>query len=448
MIVKKEIIDKVIEEFIGDSVFTIGNSIKKEAIRELKSAVKNAALIEIKINATTMIASAVTEILKKEFLQRRKEDTSTILDTIYNNFDTPKDWEIFNFNGTPIVIIAPPLYPYPNNNNNYMPYRKHKIYSTGTIPCDNYNTPNAGMPNISDGSYRLITFKSDKNLKNIHKFVNILIKKGLKRINDMENSPYIRIISHCDGTETTVRKRFMNSVFMNTETKKELMISVANFVNKRDWYDKNMIPYHYGIMLYGPSGTGKSTLIRAFISTYVEKLGLRNMENPLYLRSPSEMLMNPNDMSFSDTKYPRIIIIEDIDATILKKREKKEEENNNNNNEYRPYFQQSYQDDTSLSEILNKLDGLTNLENVIYIFTTNHIENLDPALVRPGRIDKLIHIDLPDRCAYNQFCQYHFGKSIPKDFEIKSHKLIAELQSEIVGGKDFDDILKILGKED
>jgi chaperone BCS1 len=209
-----------------------------------------------------------------------------------------------------------------------------------------------------------------------------------------------------------------------------------------------MIPYHYGIMLYGPSGTGKSTLIRAFISTYVEKLGLRNMENPLYLRSPSEMLMNPNDMSFSDTKYPRIIIIEDIDATILKKREKKEEENNNNNNEYRPYFQQSYQDDTSLSEILNKLDGLTNLENVIYVFTTNHIENLDPALVRPGRIDKLIHIDLPDRCAYNQFCQYHFGKSIPNNFEIKSHKLIAELQSEIVGGKDFDDILKILGKED
>ena len=170
------------------------------------------------------------------------------------------------------------------------------------------------------------------------------------------------------------------------------------------------------------------------------------MENPLYLRSPSEMLMNPNDISFSDTKYPRIIIIEDIDATILKKREKienKEEYINNN----LPHFR-SYQDDTSLSEILNKLDGLTNLENVIYIFTTNHIENLDPALVRPGRIDKLIHIDLPDRCAYNQFCQYHFGKSIPKDFEIKSNKLIAELQSEIVGGKDFDDILNILGKVD
>ena len=66
MIIRKEIIDKVVEEFIGDSVFTIGNSIKREAIREVKNAVKNAALIEIKINATTVIASAVTYILKKD----------------------------------------------------------------------------------------------------------------------------------------------------------------------------------------------------------------------------------------------------------------------------------------------------------------------------------------------------------------------------------------------
>lgn len=445
MIIRKEIIDKVVEEFIGDSVFTIGNSIKREAIREVKNAVKNAALIEIKINATTVIASAVTYILKKEFLQRKEEVSSS--NTIYDeDYDTPKDWTVFNFNGTPIFIIAPIDKPYTSN---CMPYRQFK-YSTGTIgPSDTYapDIRPPKMPNMSYESYRLITFRSEKNLKNMKKFIHILTEKGLKRINHMENSPYVRIVSHCDGSETTVRKRFLDSVFMNTETKKELMTSVANFVNKRDWYDKNMIPYHYGIMLYGPSGTGKSTLIRAFISTYIEKLGLRNMENPLYLISPSEMLMNPNDISFSDTKYPRIIIIEDIDATILKKREKIENEDEYMNNNNLPRFRH-YQDDTSLSEILNKLDGLVNLENVIYVFTTNHIENLDPALVRPGRIDKLIHIDLPDRCAYNQFCQYHFGKSIPKDFEIKSHKLIAELQSEIVGGKDFDDILEILGKED
>lgn len=445
MIVRKEIIDKVVEEFIGDSVFTFANSVKREAIRELKSAVKNAALIEIKINATTVIASAVTFILKKEFLQRKEEVSSS--NSIYDeNYDTPKDWTVFNFNGTPIFIIAPIDKPYTSN---YMPYRRpYKMYSEGIVSSDIYapDIQRPNMPNISDGSYRLITFRSDKNLKNMKKFIHILTEKGLERIWHMENSPYVTIYSHCDGSETTVRKRFLDSVFMNTDTKKELMSSVANFVNKRKWYDKNMIPYHYGIMLYGPSGTGKSTLIRAFISTYVEKLGLRNMENPLYLRSPSEMLMNPNEIN-SDTKYPRIIIIEDIDATILKKREKvadNEEEYINNN---LPHFR-SYQDDTSLSEILNKLDGLTNLENVIYVFTTNHIENLDPALVRPGRIDKLIHVDLPDRCAYNQFCQYHFGKSIPKDFEIKSNKLIAELQSEIVGGKDFDGILEILGKED
>ena len=165
MIVRKEIIDKVIEEFIGDSVFTIGNSIKREAIREVKNAVKNAALIEIKINATTVIASAVTYILKKEFLQRKEEASSS--NTIYDeDYDTPKDWTVFNFNGTPIFIIAPVDKPY---NSNYMPYRSFK-YSTGSIgPSDTY-APDIRPPkmqNISYDSYRLITFRSEKNMKNM-----------------------------------------------------------------------------------------------------------------------------------------------------------------------------------------------------------------------------------------------------------------------------------------
>jgi chaperone BCS1 len=235
----------------------------------------------------------------------------------------------------------------------------------------------------------------------------------------------------------------MDTVFMNPETKNEISNSIKSFVNKKDWYVENFVPYHYGILLYGPPGTGKSTLIRAIISEYSESV--EKQVNIQYLRSIRDI----NDVrqeTYELELSPKIIIVEDIDASVLKRRTDVE-------NEKQPVVDgdmsiRRYDEKISLSEILNTMDGVSNLENVIYIFTTNHIEHLDPALIRPGRIDKLIKVDLPGRDEYDQFMFYHFKKHIPEDFVVRSHKLIAELQNEIVCEKSYEEVLEILGKEE
>ena len=94
------------------------------------------------------------------------------------------------------------------------------------------------------------------------------------------------------------------------------------------------------------------------------------------------------------------------------------------------------------------MDGIANVENVIYIFTTNHIENLDPALTRPGRIDKIVEIKMPRREDYDAFIFYHFKKHIPDNIVIRTSKLIAELQTDIVCKKTYEEMLEILQKED
>ena len=255
-----------------------------------------------------------------------------------------------------------------------------------------------------------------------------------------------------------MKKRSFDTVFMDPKTKDDLINSIDAFVNKKDWYDRNFVPYHYGILLYGPPGTGKSTLIRALITEYFTKYRACSM--PKYLSRIGQICYErSNDIinSFEDSNKtilkPRLVIIEDIDASLLQKRKPNKTKvqpvrdcNDDNADIVDRYNQPCVSEGTSLSEVLNTIDGVANAENVIYIFTTNHIDKLDPALLRPGRIDKIIKVDKPNRDCYDQFMYYHFGKHIPDDVMVYEDKLIAELQNEIVCEKSFNEILELLSK--
>ena len=274
----------------------------------------------------------------------------------------------------------------------------------------------------------------------------------------IDSSNTLELSSNRDDITRSMKKRSMETVFIDENIKKDIMDSLDAFVSNREWYDDNFIPYHYGILLHGPAGTGKSTLIRAIITEYYKKYTKEGytIENPSYLSSPSDLL-HLDESGYGGTWAPRIIIIEDIDATVLKKRIPEEEEEKELEDPSNAYTTQQYRfhkrsmyypDLTSLSEILNKMDGVANVENVIYIFTTNHIEQLDPALTRPGRIDKIVEIKMPRREDYDAFIFYHFKKHIPDNIVIRTSKLIAELQTDIVCKKTYEEMLEILQKED
>lgn len=91
-----------------------------------------------------------------------------------------------------------------------------------------------------------------------------------------------------------------------------------------------------------------------------------------------------------------------------------------------------------LRDLMNAIDGLITKENFIIIATTNSIESLDPALIRPGRFDTAIKIDYIDIEVFNKAMMRYFGKTVEGTLK-KKNLTISRLQVEFLMGKTFED---------
>ena len=444
----KQIAAKAIEYCIGDTIY---NSIYKAedwAIAQIIDAIKNASTTSIAITKHDLKFVSKYEILsivKDKYLMMK--DSSKV-----------RSWRVIIFRGTPILITFPEAKGFKSKERKQFPIKLRMNDTYGGLVShplsgdfdddltDTYrqvlSTNLDTYKKNTDAGLTFMTINTKQHKKNLKAFYNMIEKKAEKKEKEINKSKYLNLTGY---NSATIRKRYMDTVFMNPKTKNEISNSIKSFVNRKDWYVENFVPYHYGILLYGPPGTGKSTLIRAIISEYSESVEKQvNIQYLHSIREINEIRQETYELDLS----PKIIIVEDIDASVLKRRTDAESKNERQLSADGDMPYRRYDEKISLSDVLNTMDGVSNLENVIYIFTTNHIEHLDPALIRPGRIDKLIKVDLPGRDEYDQFMFYHFKKHIPKDFVVRSHKLIAELQNEIVCEKSYDEVLEILGKED
>jgi chaperone BCS1 len=186
---------------------------------------------------------------------------------------------------------------------------------------------------------------------------------------------------------------------MDPEKKKEIMEDLIDFANGQSFYHKTGRAWKRGYLLYGPPGTGKSSMIAAmanFLGYDIYDLELTEVHNNSELR---KLLMKTSSKS--------IIVIEDIDCSINLSNRKK---NKNNGSAVssgsvsvssRSYYDSGVADlrgggggeengnSITLSGLLNFTDGLWSCcgSERIFVFTTNHIEKLDPALLRSGRMD-------------------------------------------------------------
>ncbi|KAG2261301.1 hypothetical protein Bca52824_068380 [Brassica carinata] len=133
-----------------------------------------------------------------------------------------------------------------------------------------------------------------------------------------------------------------------------------------------------------------------------------------------------------DTKGKSIIVIEDIDCSLGvtgQKRKKKEEEEEEEEDEEgknkslaRALYEERERSRVTLSGLLNAIDGLWSAcsDEKIMVFTTNFVENLDPALIRRGRMDN--HIEM-------SYCRFEAFKVLAKNYlEIEWHELYEEIE--------------------
>ena len=98
----------------------------------------------------------------------------------------------------------------------------------------------------------------------------------------------------------------------------------------------------------------------------------------------------------------------------------------------------------TLSNILNSLDGLLASEDYIIIATTNHIDSIDPAILRPGRFDYKIEISSVEIEAYKQFCsKFYPNEVIPDDIIIENDISIASMQEIALSGASYEEFKSI-----
>jgi chaperone BCS1 len=174
--------------------------------------------------------------------------------------------------------------------------------------------------------------------------------------------------------------RLLDSVILKPGEKEHLMHDLEMFQQSRARYRRLGVPYHRGYLLYGPPGTGKTSLVSA--------LGA-NFGMSIYFFNLTEF--NDRSLKTAMNAVPEnsVILFEDIDC--MKAGNRRPESNGWTE---KPLYSDSAEKTgpavgfaVTLSGLLNVLDGFHAPENVVYVMTTNKVEALDPALLRPGRID-------------------------------------------------------------
>lgn len=207
-------------------------------------------------------------------------------------------------------------------------------------------------------------------------------------------------------TQSTKFKRKLNTIY--TENKEELLEAIDIWKKTEDFYRERGIPYKLGILLYGEPGTGKSSLIHAVAS---------ELNKDVIVLTAGAILngkLSRYNTVYCDTAP--VIVIEEIDTIVSSRQQDKELSENQK---------------SILSELLNFLDGPSSPDSCVIIATTNHIEKLDPAIIRSGRFDIKIQMGKISRDLAIQMC---------KDFNCNPKEILddsteynpSELQSKLI----------------
>lgn len=221
-------------------------------------------------------------------------------------------------------------------------------------------------------------------------------------------------------------KRPMDSIFTNNNEHYKLLADIKAFLDNKDKYVKLAYPYKFTALLYGEPGCGKSSSILAIASALNKDITYINLA-----KTNIEKLLARINTAGGD-----IIVFEDIDAlttSITESREKKDSTKKDGQTQANAEQMDmlSTIGGTSLSEILNFTDGLLASDGTISLFTTNHIERLDPALLRDGRMNALVEFRNLNSETAAKMIKANLGISV-KPSELKDKINPAQLQADIL----------------
>uniref|UniRef100_A0A452S5K8 Mitochondrial chaperone BCS1 n=1 Tax=Ursus americanus TaxID=9643 RepID=A0A452S5K8_URSAM len=155
------------------------------------------------------------------------------------------------------------------------------------------------------------------------------------------------------------------------------------------------IPYRRGYLLYGPPGCGKSSFITALAG---------ELEHSICLLSLTDSSLSDDRLNHLLSVAPQqsLVLLEDVDAAFLSRDLAAE-----NPVKYQGLGRLTF------SGLLNALDGVASTEARIVFMTTNHVDRLDPALIRPGRVDMKEYVGYCSHWQLTQMFQRFYPGQAP-----------------------------------
>lgn len=283
----------------------------------------------------------------------------------------------------------------------------HDSPSTISAASEVFYKQNTGTFVIKyEGKYLLITKGRDK-LDNAQSFQNVyfnqysisgiwareVIEKLLAEVVETSKKKKeineVRVFSCTDYGEWLVSGRMstksIENIVLEDSLKSSLVADINNFKEDKDWYKRNSILYKRGYLLYGPPGNGKTSLafsIAAHLNKDIYCLDLGTLSGAAQLKRAMSCL---SDRS--------LLLIEDIDSFFDGRKCKTGNK-------------------TNFSTFINCLDGAFYREGLVTIISTNHLDKLDPALIRSGRMDYKQEMPNPSLEDVSKYISKFFGKNL------------------------------------
>ncbi|TFK27228.1 P-loop containing nucleoside triphosphate hydrolase protein [Coprinopsis marcescibilis] len=256
------------------------------------------------------------------------------------------------------------------------------------------------------------------NLKIYTRDIHVLSKliETAKQQYNQENKTHV-VVHNCSDPQhsysiwTQAKKksrRELSSVVLEDGVLDTLLTDAREFLKMESWYKTTGVPHKRGYLLYGPPGTGKSSTIHALA-------GELSME--IYSLSLAAPFVDDSYLQQAISVIPKnsILVIEDIDCAFPSRDDEEEEDISKKVMPYPfyPWSQPAKKSSVTLSGLLNALDGVSSEEGSLFFATTNYIDRLDPALIRPGRIDIKIEYKLATKGqASSLFTRFYPSKSM------------------------------------